>query len=233
MCSRFVLLDKDYRATLARLGVPAPAAYVSRYNIAPATAIPAVRTRSGTGEREAVALRWGLVPAWTKEPGPALINARAETLVAKPSFRDALRHRRCVLPASGFYEWKRLGRSRQPWLFQRRDQRPFCLAGVWEIWRAPDGSMLESCAMVTTQANATMSPVHDRMPVLFDAAQSARWLDPACDRPEALLDLLQPAADTLVTAVPLSPYVNNIRHEGPECHSPAADPGDELPLGLG
>jgi putative SOS response-associated peptidase YedK len=233
MCSRFVLLEKDYRATLARLGVPAPAAFLSRYNIAPATAIPAVRTRAETGGREAVVLRWGLVPAWTKEPGPPLINARAETLADKPSFREAFRHRRCVLPASGFYEWKRLGRSRQPWLFQRRDQRPFGLAGIWATWRAPDGSVLESCAMVTTQANAIMSPIHHRMPVMLDAAQSETWLDPAGDRPETLLELTQPAADHLITATALAPYVNNTRHEGPECHTPAADQGDELPLGLG
>lgn len=232
MCSRFALLEMDYRATLARLGVPAPAAFVSRYNIAPSTAIPAVRTGGPAGAREAVALRWGLVPAWAKEPGPPLINARAETLADKPSFRDALQHRRCILPASGFYEWKHLDRARQPWFFQRRDRRPFCFAGLWETWRAPDGSVVESCAMVTTRANATMSPIHDRMPVMLDSAQSEIWLDPAGDRPGALLELLQPAADTLVTATALAPFVNNPRHEGPDCHAPAALPDDELPLGL-
>ena len=114
MCARYLLLQKFYRDIMERLGVPAPANFVSRYNIAPGTAIPAVRARADDTGREAAALRWGLVPAWSKEaaPGPGLINARAETLAAKPSFRDAFRRRRCAIPANGFYEWKRAGRPR-------------------------------------------------------------------------------------------------------------------------
>lgn len=239
MCTRFQLTAEHYRQVLRDLGIDASADFLSRYNIAPSTAIPAVRNISSPPHREVIALRWGLTPAWAKsdEPASRLVNARAETLAAKPSFRDALRKRRCVIPASGFYEWETVGRAKKPWLFRRRDAQPFGLAGLWEAWRAPDGALVESCAVVTTPPNDLMRPIHDRMPVMLTIAQLATWLDPRITEAADLSPLLQPAPVETMTATAVSSYVSNVRHEGPECLSPAtpdsdATAGPQLSLGL-
>ncbi len=225
MCCRFLLLKEHLRAAFEALGLEMPASLASRYNIAPGTAIPAIRQSPRPPRHEAATLHWGLVPSWAKDADAStqLVNARAESLAAKPSFRDAFRQRRCIIPASGFYEWAQHGRVRTPWLFQRPDAQPFGLAGLWETWRAPDGAVLESCAVITTEPNDLMRPIHHRMPALLAPENFAAWLDPQADAARDLAPLLQPARAGTLTATALSERVNHIRHDDPACLTLASE----------
>ncbi len=239
MCTRYVLLEQHYRDVLARLGIAGPAKFLSRYNIAPGSDIPLVRNQTSLAStaREPTVLHWGLVPSWAKSAGAAtqLTNARAETLAAKPSFRDALRSRRCLIPASGFYEWETVDRAKKPWLFRRRDEQPFALAGLWESWLAPDGSAFETCAVITTTPNDLLRCFHHRMPVMLAPEQFSPWLDPREISSAALATLLRPPDSAAMSALAVSTYVSNVRHEGPACLAPA-DPAPatspQLSLGL-
>ena len=225
MCCRYVLLQDHAKTLLAQLGVPLAegSAPGSRYNISPGTGIPAVRNRPGGAKREPASLHWGLIPSWARDSASPVVNARAESLAEKPTFRDAFRSRRCLIPASGFYEWKAVGRTRQPWLFRLHDEQPFALAGLWETWRMPGGAMLESCAIVTTTPNAVVESIHRRMPVMLaDAASWEAWLDPNLTEPAALAPLLRPFAAERMSALAVSPRVNNVRHDDPLCLAPAA-----------
>ena len=242
MCGRYVLKRKDLDALMQQLGVKDPRAFIGRYNIAPTTLIPAVRPREGG--REGVLLQWGLVPRWAQSPkeGARMANARAESIATKPAFRDAFRKRRCVVPASGFYEWQTIGKIKHPWYFQFRDESPFLFAGIWESWRSVDGVELETCSLITTEANAVVSPLHDRMPVIVRGADADRWLDPAVQDPSQLEPLLKPTPGEWMTGTPVSPRVNSVRNDGPEClervEPPAATPAPssesspQLSLGL-
>ena len=239
MCGRYVLKRKDLEALLARLGVKDPGEYISRYNIAPSTLIPAIRTTTEAGEREAVALQWGLVPRWSKDAksGAKLANARAEGIGTKPAFRDAFKQRRCVVPASGFYEWQTIGRLKQPWFFQMKDESPFVFAGLWERWRREDGMELQTCALITTSPNEVVSSFHDRMPVILRDAGIDRWLDPAIKDASPLEPLLVPVPGEWMKATPVSANVNSVRNEGPELIEPAtpissASPPPQMSLGF-
>lgn len=233
MCCRFLLKQQHYRDMLTRLGIAAPAEFASRYNIAPGTDIPVVRRAPRKmGGHEATRLHWGLVPSWAKDAdGPPLVNARAESLADKPSFRDALHSRRCIIPASGFYEWEVVGRTRKPWLFRRQDEAPFGLAGLWETWHAPDGTVLESCAVITTAPNSVMEPIHHRMPVMLASNDFTRWLEAPHDEAARLL-VTPPSAGLSVFAV--SSRVSSVRNDDPACVEPARDGAEDEPqLSLG
>ena len=223
MCTRFILLKDQLHAAYVALGVAAPTELVSRYNIAPSTALTAFRILGRTQTPERATLRWGLVPSWAKavDTSAPLVNARAETLTVKPSFRDAFGHRRCIVPAGGFYEWAIHGRTRKPWLFQRPGTAVLFFAGLWETWRSPAGEVLESCAIITTTPNAVTRPIHDRMPVLLPPEATSTWLDPDAQFERDLIPLLRPAPDDALTATALSTYVSNVRHDDPACLTPA------------
>jgi putative SOS response-associated peptidase YedK len=157
--------------------------------------------------------------------------------VSKPAFREALRKRRCVVPASGFYEWQAVGRLKQPWFFQLRDENPFLFAGLWENWRSPEGVELQTCSLITTAANELVSPLHDRMPVILRGATIETWLDPAIVDPPRLEPLLAPLAGAEMKATPVSALVNNVRNENPECIAAVTPlspepPSAQLSLGI-
>ena len=143
------------------------------------------------------------------------------------TLREALRKRRCLIPATGFYEWEHRGRTKRPWLFRRRDEQPFAFAGLWERWRAPDGATRETCAIITTAPNDLMLSIHDRFPVMLRSENFGLWLDPAVAEPAALAPLLRAPPSEAVSATALSRYVSNVRHEGPECLRPMGDDDDE------
>ena len=225
MCGRYSLTTPaEALATL--FGAPAPADLAPRYNIAPTQQVPIVRL-DADGARRFAMPRWGLIPSWAKDRdiGARLINARAETVNEKPSFRAAFRKRRCLMPADGFYEWQARGTLRQPFHIARADGQPFAFAGLWESWSDPDGATIESCALITTAANDRLRPIHDRMPVILDQTDYDLWLDVGFGTLEAVQALLGPTAMTL-DARPVSRHVNNPRHDDPRClETAAADQG--------
>ena len=199
-----------------------------RYNIAPTQPVPAVRAREAT-PRELTLLHWGLIPGWAKDAsiGNRMINARSETITSKPVFREAFQNRRCLLPASGFYEWKKLadGKRKQPMFIHMADGSPFGLAGVWEQWQEPGGNVIASCAVLTTNANEFMQPIHDRMPVIIAQTDYDRWLEPAGDESDRLQELLRPCPSEAMAAHAVSPRVNNPRFDKSECMAPTQEQG--------
>lgn len=220
MCGRFTLTADapDIENELGAVGVPDD--YLPRYNIAPSQQVLAV---GRNGERLGFAsFRWGLVPAWARNPsvGSRLINARAETAHARPAFRDAFARRRCLIPADGFYEWQHAHGSRQPFHVRRVDRRVFTFAGLWERWFAPDGDPLLSCTILTCDPSPLVRPIHDRMPVILGRDDRDAWLDPETPLPR-LRSLLAPwPRDTELEAVRVSTLVNDPRNDIPACLTP-------------
>ncbi|MBC8123857.1 MAG: SOS response-associated peptidase [Gemmatimonadaceae bacterium] len=189
----------------------------ARFNIAPSQALLAVVAGP---ERRFVRLRWGLIPSWAKDPsmGTRLINARAETVAEKPSFRSAFKARRCLIPATGFYEWQRREASKkQPYYLRLQDMRPFAFAGLWERWTGPEGEVIDSCTILTTSANTLMKPIHDRMPVILEPRDYELWLDPDTRSPDRLIPLLKPYPPDQMSAHQVSPLVNSPANDSPEC----------------
>ena len=198
-----------------------------RFNIAPTQPAPVVRMASQPArpQRQFVLLHWGLVPSWADDPaiGNRLINARAETAADKPSFRAALRRRRCLVVADGFYEWQESGKRRQPIFIHMRDDRPFAFAGLWESWEGAAHSALESCTILTTEANDLVRPIHDRMPVIVATKDYGRWLDPAVEKPELVAPLLRPYASESMEAYAVGTRVNSPARDEAACIEPLAD----------
>jgi len=195
-----------------------------RYNIAPSQPIAAIRIEPDTTTRNLVMLRWGLVPSWAKDPkiGNQCINAKAETVGEKPSFRSAFKKRRCLILATGFYEWQAQGRTKQPMWIGLRSRRPFAFAGLWEHWKPAEGESLDTCTIITTEPNDLMAPIHNRMPVILAPASYDQWLDPTFQQAETLKALLRPFPSEELTAYPVSTLVNNPRHDAPQCLEPVS-----------
>ena len=196
-----------------------------RYNIAPSQMVACVRQAPENGHRECVLMKWGLIPSWAKDPsiGNKMINARADTVAEKPSFRKAFKHQRCLVIADGFYEWKREGTAKQPYYIRFKDSRPFVFAGLWESWKdkhQEDAPKIDSCTIITTDANELLESIHHRMPVILDLKDSEVWLDPAMKDPAVLTPLLKPYSSEEMEAFPISTRVNNPRVDGPECVEP-------------
>ncbi|HEV3007271.1 MAG TPA: SOS response-associated peptidase [Pirellulales bacterium] len=211
MCGRFTLRTpaSDVAKEFGLIDVPE---LFPRYNIAPTQDVAAVRLDEAGG-RELAMLRWGLVPSWADDSsiGNRMINARAETVAAKPAFRRAFAKRRCLIVADGFYEWAKEDGGKQPYLFTV-DRGPFALAGLWELWRGVD-----SCAIITTTANGLMARFHERMPVILPRDGYAVWLDPEFADLDHLQSLLRPSPAEGMSAQPVSRVVNNPKNDVPEC----------------
>ncbi len=220
MCSRFTL-NSDPEAIRATFGYVNQPNFPPRHNIAPTQPIAIVRV-SSHGPRELALVRWGLVPSWVKDPDDfsTIINARSETAAEKPSFRAAMCHRRCLIPADGFIEWTGPKGSKRPFLIKREDEGLLAFAGLWEHWRGADGSEIESAVILTTDANATVSPLHNRMPVIIDPEQFDVWLD--CKRltPGDVAEFLLPAEDELLEAIEVHPKINNPANDTPDVLEP-------------
>jgi putative SOS response-associated peptidase YedK len=192
-----------------------------RFNIAPTQGALVVRSKPADGAREIALLKWGLVPFWAKDTaiGSKLINARSETAAEKPSFRDAFRKRRCLIPTTGFYEWQRRKGGKQPFHIRMKGGGLFAMAGLWERWEK-SGEPLETCTILTTEPNELMAPIHDRMPVILSSADFPAWLGEKPTEPDGLRALLKPHASDAMEAFPVQTIVNNPRNESPDCLLP-------------
>lgn len=213
MCGRFTQRADSKRLAKA-FGVAEAPAVEPRYNIAPTQDVLAVLEREDG--REAAFFKWGLVPSWAKDAsmGARLINARAETVAEKPAFRQAFKERRCIIPSDGFYEWQRTGGRKQPFFFRMRDERPFGFAGLWEHWESEEGEVINSCAILTTEANEVLRPVHDRMPVILHPEDYRLWLDSDVRKLDLVKEVLRPYPAAEMEGYSVSTSVNSPRNQG-------------------
>jgi putative SOS response-associated peptidase YedK len=226
MCGRYVIKSPP-AAIRALFGYPEQPNFPPRYNVAPTQPVPIVRLAEG--KRQFALARWGFIPGWVKDPKTVslLINARAESALDKPAFRNAMRRRRCLIPADGFYEWRESGGRKQVFFVRRKDGSPFAFAGLWETWSGPNGEELDTAAIVTTLANRTLSFIHGRMPAILPPEAFDLWLDCAkVDAPTAAA-LLVPARDALLEAYQVSPAVNRVANDSQALIAPYVEAVDE------
>ena len=223
MCGRYSLIA-DLSTLGQRFSFDArQLSFEASYNIAPTQQ---VLTVVGGEQRRGGFMRWGLVPHWAKDlsGGARMINARAETVAERPAFRDALRRRRCLVLADGFYEWRRTAKGRTPMRIVMRSGVPFAFAGLWAVWRDPEGNRIPSCTIITTAANDLLAPIHDRMPVVLPPGLEELWLDRSVDDPDVLASVLSPYADDALAAYEVSTLVNSAANNGPELIEAVAAP---------
>jgi putative SOS response-associated peptidase YedK len=196
-----------------------------RYNIAPTQPVPVIRQNPKEPRRELSLMRWGLVPSWAKDMSGAarMINARSETAATTPAFRDAMKSRRCLVPADGFYEWQRIGKAKQPYCFEIVGGELFAFAGLWDRWKDPSGTWVKSCSILTTTPNAVTSGIHDRMPVILNPDGYDLWLDPGMGDANSVSELLKPS-DALMRRFPISTRINHVANDDEGCSVPVELP---------
>jgi len=222
MCGRFTLTVDPAELQEKFGSYTFPKKFSPRFNIAPTQPVMAI---PNDDKFRADFFVWGLIPMWAKDPsiGSRMINARGETLAEKPSFRGSLKYKRCLILADGFYEWKSIEskKTKTPYFIHMKDRQPFAFAGLWDSWNSPDGSLIRSCTIITTEPNELTSLVHDRMPVILHTRDYAKWLDPSPQTPDQLLPLLKPYPADVMDAYPVSTLVNKPQNDLPELVVPA------------
>ena len=222
MCGRFTLTvdPADLQQTFSDYTFPSR--FAPRFNIAPTQPILVI---PNDDKYKADFFVWGLIPMWAKDPriGSRLINARAETLAEKPAFRGSLKYKRCLVLADGFYEWKTVAgkKSKTPYFIHMRERKPFAFAGLWDSWNSPEGSLIKTCTIITTEPNELMSLIHNRMPVILHPRDYAKWLDPSPQTPDQLKPLFKPFPADAMDAYPVSMQVNKPANDMPELVVPA------------
>lgn len=230
MCGRYAITLPP-QAVRDYFGYDEQPNFPPRYNIAPTQPIPIVRLerdRDAGARRHFALVRWGLIPSWVKDPRdfPLIINARDDSIPVKASFRTAIRHRRCLVIADGFYEWRKTPLKtrapKQPFLIRRPNGGPIAFAGLWESWLGADGSEVDTACIVTTHANGLMAAIHDRMPAILEPAQFDDWLDERRTTPDEAMRLIRPAPDATLELVEVGPAVGNVAHDGPQLQEPVA-----------
>lgn len=214
MCGRFTL-KVDIEKIAKTFGVEPTLQTVKRYNIAPTQNVVSIMRN---GEAHLAELRWGLIPSWAKDEsiGSRMINARAESLAEKPSFKRLLGSKRCLIVADGFYEWKQENGSKTPMYITLKDDEPFAFAGLWDTWKSPAGEQLRTCTIITTQPNDVVAPIHNRMPAILLPDAREAWLDPAIKDDQLLTHLLAPYPSDAMTARAVSRLVNDPKHDSPD-----------------
>jgi putative SOS response-associated peptidase YedK len=223
MCGRYRLSRRKQMIEEYFGSVSDEQEWTPRYNIAPTQPVPVIRQNSRQPVRELSLVRWGLVPWWARDSTGAakMINARSETAAVKPAFRDALKSRRCLIPANGFYEWRQTGKTRQPYCFEVDRGELFAFAGLWDRWSDSGGRTLETCSILTTTSNAVTSAVHDRMPVILDPESYDLWLDPGMNGGSEVLELLKPYTARPMQCYSVSTRVNSAVNDDEACAAPA------------
>jgi putative SOS response-associated peptidase YedK len=221
MCGRY-RLSRTKNILAEHFDVEPDDDWVPRYNIAPSQDVPVIRQHPEQPKRLGSQMRWGLIPFWAKDPslGVKMINARAETVATKPAFRDALRKQRCLIPADGFYEWRRNGKVMTPFCFTMADDSIFAFAGIWDSWRNPESKAIETCSIITTTPNALLADIHDRMPVILPDDTYELWLDPGFNNVQELAALLVQYETKLMHRHAVSTRVNSVKNDDARCAEP-------------
>lgn len=221
MCGRY-RLSRRKQIIEERFDASGEEDWEPRYNIAPTQPVPVIRQHPKEPRRNISLLRWGLIPSWAKDASGSarMINARSETVATLPAFREALKLRRCLVPADGFYEWQRRRASKQPYCFEVNEGGLFAFAGLWDRWKDPSGKWIRSCSILTTTPNSVTAAVHDRMPVILDPSDYDLWLDPGMKDAAAIGELLKPFDAGAMRCYPVSSRVSQVQNDDPECSKP-------------